>query len=669
MSDSKLEKIEKYAFCHSKLEEICLPKSLQTIGNNAFMNCSIDQIFFEPDSIIPVFSIRSFCLSNIKKICIPRSVLKISSGAFQNCIFLEEVTFEEDSQLLYIDDHAFVNTAIKTLDLPNFDVEIPASIGNDILFNKLSICQINDDNKDFSYPNCITLFVPKVVTRFSLTLRMKCENIEFEKGSLVNEIDLFPNKCLMKRIEIPPLVETLVPFQFQNCTELEKLTFSPNSQLKTVQECAFQDTKIKHIEFPRSLKSIQKKAFYINTFIESIIFESDSNLKSINENAFTFASIKKIILPSSLERIEIAAFLTCQELETVEIESPSNLQIICEYAFSESRIVSFCVPNSVTEINDHAFFKCNCLNIFLFQRNSLLRVLPKMMLASTSITYIDIPSSVLEIGDYCFSKCTQLKYVNIFEDSQLVKIGSNAFEYTAIETIFFPKTLKFIGNQAFYHCFELKNIMFADDSKLVTVGHGAFEKTLIENFEIGPNTQYVNFDAFSGTPSLTSFQIKNSRYYTTNESGMVLSEDCTKLFFIPRNLEKIIIPASIIEYEKCLFSSFCHPFEVLFETEQEVYKRIANNDRNYDSKITVIPSNVFSYSTIEKITIPNTVERIMPFAFSGCKYLKTLIFEKENEDEYIPLVIEERAFYETNLHPSFKLPKRVTSIGIGAFHY
>ena len=99
---------------------LILPKGFKTIGNEAFKNLPITEIFV-PEGIK---SLGADCLynTNIETIRIPDSVERIESGAFRKCKSLRNIKFSDKSRLKYIGDKAFDGCSVLQ------EIHIPATV-------------------------------------------------------------------------------------------------------------------------------------------------------------------------------------------------------------------------------------------------------------------------------------------------------------------------------------------------------------------------------------------------------------------------------------------------------------------------------------------------------------------------------------------------------------
>lgn len=174
------------------------------------------------------------------------------------------------------------------------------------------------------------------------------------------------------KIFIPDTVTTIGYSAFIFCLDLEEVEFGENSQLKLIDQWAFQDCRsLKSITIPASVETIAYGAFK----------NSKQELNDVwDENDFT----------------------DTYSLTTVKFADGSKLKTLGEYAFEDQKaLTSITLPEGLTTISEGAFLECFTLES------------------------INIPKSVTTIGDYAFQDCAALKSVNI--PANVETVGNYAF--------------------------------------------------------------------------------------------------------------------------------------------------------------------------------------------------------------------------------------------------
>ncbi len=109
--NSQLKTISNAAFASSHIKKVTIPKSVTTMERNmsqgaAFESAGIEELIFEEGSQLETIDNAVFSQNSISKVVIPKSVKTINSSAFyRNRI--SSLTFEEGSQLTTIGNEAF----------------------------------------------------------------------------------------------------------------------------------------------------------------------------------------------------------------------------------------------------------------------------------------------------------------------------------------------------------------------------------------------------------------------------------------------------------------------------------------------------------------------------------------------------------------------------------
>lgn len=114
--NSQLKTISNAAFASSHIKKVTIPKSVTTMERNmsqgaAFESAGIEELIFEEGSQLETIDNAVFSQNSISKVVIPKSVKTINSRAFY-LNRISSLTFEEGSQLTTIGDEAFNNNSL-----------------------------------------------------------------------------------------------------------------------------------------------------------------------------------------------------------------------------------------------------------------------------------------------------------------------------------------------------------------------------------------------------------------------------------------------------------------------------------------------------------------------------------------------------------------------------
>lgn len=189
-----------------------------------------------------------------------------------------------------------------------------------------------------------------------------------------------------------------------------------------------------------------------------------SNLKIINEHAFDHCHFNTIVIPSSVETISSKVFDSCYSLEKVEFEPHSKLKIINSYAFHQTIITSIVIPSSVIQIFEGALCECTRLTKIEFEDNPQLQIIGASAFRSTAFKSIEIPDNVVFIDISAFELCRDLKTIS-FKNSNLQKICESTFACSGIETLTIPKNVCCLENAWCYRTFNLNDVNISPENE------------------------------------------------------------------------------------------------------------------------------------------------------------------------------------------------------------
>lgn len=488
--DSQLKKISKNAFTNSTFSSIIIPPKLEFIDKkwnknpytikNVEISPSNKNFTFLEEKILVKFnqkektSILYFSLNNTTEIVIPSNVTKILNYAFQSCDELQSVTFEENSQLEEICQHAFDGcNNLSEIKLPKSVKILEKSAFSDC--DKLSNFSIENDSKlvkigenIFPYSNITEFFIPDSVEKIEEGWCQNADNlchiqistsnknfVYFDEKLLIDKINgllLFANRDIESGI-VPATVKKIGNYSFGNCEHLTSLHFEENSMLTEIGECAFYFcSALSSLEkVPSCLRIIGNSAFFGCSDVTDFEFNSDSQIEKICENAFNNCHITSLFIPESLHILEDgwcdSAFqlidITVSENNRYFIFTESKL-LLCKsdtekefdtISFASRNLESMAIPDSVHIISSRAFQDCSQL---------------------ISVSFQNSPNSKLkQIGDLAFFDCVKLKYIEPFPKS-VTFFGSYCFKGTDE-----LKCVEFLGSDIYFSefCFSTSGLV------------------------------------------------------------------------------------------------------------------------------------------------------------------------------------------------------------------
>lgn len=119
--EKNIKKIKPLMFKNSSLFEVIIPDTVESIGKQAFSNCTRLKNVLIPKSVKSIgYSAFNFCIS-LKKIFIPEKVKNIKYRTFAYCLNLEEIFLLGENKNKYLLDIAihekafFICRKLKTI--------------------------------------------------------------------------------------------------------------------------------------------------------------------------------------------------------------------------------------------------------------------------------------------------------------------------------------------------------------------------------------------------------------------------------------------------------------------------------------------------------------------------------------------------------------------------
>ena len=259
---------------------------------------------------------------------------------------------------------------------------------------------------------------------------------------------------------------------------------------------------------------------------------------------------------------------------------------------------SIYLPEGVTYIAPDAFEGCTNLkyiispnsdNYTMFVYNN------EIMVVAPAETHFVIPEGVKTVKQGVFANS---KVESIVFPESMESIGNYSFQNNkTLKSIVFNGPTR-IGKSAFYECSSLTSVTFALTT--TSMGSSVIEEMGFKNCTALSSVIFfedefysIGYQAFYGCTELKSLQLPKRGTI----SGQV---------FHSSGLTEITIPGRISLNPECL--SYCNKLKNVV----------------IEAGVTEIPDRTFQYSSLQTITLPNTIETIGENAFYGCSSLISL---------------------------------------------
>lgn len=433
-------------------------------------------------------------------------------------------------------------------------------------------------------------------------------------------------------------VTSIGDYAFEGCYdyEIQYMSITLPSSLKSIGKYAFAHTNIESIELPSGITAIEEYTFAYCRVKKDI--KMPSSIKTIGEYAFLFAEIESLELPSRLTAISAHTFERCMKLKNIKI--PSSVKTIGEYAFASSEIENIELPSGITEIKKHVFYNSYLKNITL--PASITSIDESAFQDCDGLTSITLPSSITSIGKRAFQQCENLATITL--PSSITFIEEEAFKWcTSLTSVTLLSNITSINESTFEYCISLSNITLS--SSITSIGKSAFHRCIsLKTIELPSSITSIDKCAFQECESLVSIVLPSS--VTSVSSGVF--EGCTSLTNVGLSsgltvlnagifkdcisLRDIVVPEGITKIGNCVFegctsltnvtlpSGLTHIYEGVF------HQCTSLTDITLPESVVRIDDAVFWECTSLKIIIlPDTLKYIGDGAFSGCTNLNNII--------------------------------------------
>ena len=564
-----------------------------------------------------------------------------------------------------------INTEPEIADTYSGTLTIPATLGG------YPLASIVDDA--LAFLPLVTAFVADETSEYFTSDE---NGVLFNKNKTV--ILQYPQASTAKVYAVPDSVKTISPYAFAFNTSLEQVTFSENSSLTLISSDAFKKcTSLKSFSVPDKVTKIGIFAFYECTSLESVTFGENSRLDRIENGAFIYCeSLKEFVAPQSLTHIGGQALAHCSSLTSVEFSADSKLTEIEGRAFENSDgLTEIYLPASVSVLGKTLFMSCDnieavnvdeanavysSVNGVLFDKaQTVLLEYPHkktdsdytvpdgvhtintaVFSGNEYLVNVSLPDSIKTIGESAFEACENLTTVTASESIKLETLGDFAFrDCTGLVSVRLGSSLKSIGTRAFYNCYLLENIGLGEDNKLETIGDSAFSDCRnLKEIHLPDSLTHIGQWAFNCCKSLTEINIPSQLesislavfYGCSNLTGdIVIPDGITEIrlyaFKGCSKITSLTVPASVTTIGAEAFMG-CYRLKSINFAENSKMETVNNGAFNYCTSlteitlpetVTYIGSTAFAdCEKLEKISIPDTVERIGDSAFTNTAHFK-----------------------------------------------
>ena len=577
---------------------VTLPKTLQTIGINAFVNARISSLTVNGSSTLDLdgenFKVRYTDVEKpLKTLTINgvRSVKGFDSQSGMTSLSISNV--EEISASTFSRCSALTNVAISTTG--------STTIGN----NAFEYC--------FGMTN---LSLTEGITSIGSGAFYDCSGLT--SVSIPNTVtsinqDTFNNCYNLSSVTLPNNLTSIGDKAFYDCSGLTSVSI-PNT-VTSIGDRAFQDCiSLSSVTLPSSITSLNKRVFYNCTSLRTLTIPD--SVISIGDYAFEFSGLMNVEIPSSVLTIGENAFSSCNRLALLKMKRTTPPTIASNTFRNSSGFIV--VPQESLEIykaaenwslfadriiGDNMNIKVMLVS-YDSSSNKYVDCNGNSTLAKSEIggsshypVYATVGNCVTEIGEGAFSGIgTSLYEVTI--PSNVTTIGKEAFKGCRLQKVSGCEGLVEIGESAFYVDSSYPDTFTSITlpNTLRTIGASAFRNTRLKSIVIPTGVTVINDSVFYES------KIENISLGNITSIG-------NYSFFRCKNLTSITIPNTVISIGDNAFGYCSNLIEFT----------VSNSVKN-------IGSYTFAgcYS-LTSITLGNSVETIGEMSFYSCSALTTVV--------------------------------------------
>ena len=489
--------------------------------------------------------LRDYINMNLQEITIPKNVKNIGMAAFMMCIGLENVVFEDNSNLTSIGEMSFgACSSLKTINL--------------------EVTNLKELMGTFSYCSSLTsITIPNTVTSIGNSAFSGCSSLtSITIPDSVTSIGsgAFSGCSSLTSITIPDNVTSIGSYAFRNCIGLTSITFEDMTGLASIGSSIFDGCdNVKELIIQSGV--VKYLGFSVLNNLTTVTL--GDGVTSIGYAAFSgCSSLTSITIPDRVTSIGEYAFSGCSSLTSITI--PDSVTSIGDCAFRGCRsLTSITIPDSVTSIVGSAFEYCyklvevydltgpEGLNItagstdngyvgyyadyvytdkdtdlvqkavgdYTFYYNNGVMYLLSYTGNEKELTLLSIDEvnkatgfdcDTYEIYEYAF--CENRNIASVIIPNCVTSIGEWAFSScSSLTSITIPDSVTSIGSEAFEYCSSLESVDFGEGSQLTSIGYRVFYRcTSLTSITIPESVTSIGYSAFESCSSLTSITIPDS---------------------------------------------------------------------------------------------------------------------------------------------------------------
>lgn len=383
-------------------------------------------------------------------------------------------------------------------------------------------------------------------------------------------------------------------------------------------ERVFEKKNVTYVKVPDSVTSLQYMSFYFAKNLKKVSLSK--NIKRIPNFCFEgCAKLESIKLPKKITGIGSCAFAGCKKLKKITI--PEGVTSLGYQSFVRCTALTEVKMNShIKKIDGEAFYGCNNL-------------------VSVGDVTLD------EVSYSAFRDCKKLES-KIILSNKCTKVGSSAFANCLKADIVIPENVKEIENFAFLNCKKLTSIVIPADFKKIGVYElGEFDPDYPdfddEHTGFMRNRIGKNFDmcAYAGCSNVSRIEVKDTSGALIEENGILYNKDKTAVLYVVPTYKGTLDFLKKVDTIGYYAMSGLNQASIIIpdnikEIREGAFYGAKCSQINWNKNVKRICRDVFSYSEITSLVVPEGVEELEEDAIANCKKCKTVSLPKSLKEMY-----------------------------------
>ena len=593
----------------TSLEEVVLPKSLKTIDQNAFKDCS---------------SLKKLSVGKSGGENVLDTVETINAGAFNGCSSLETLTLKNVAKIDSSDTNRTFGGCMSLKKVSVTGVTTTDNTGKTTLSTTIGTSAFKD-NKALKEINLDTI---KTVSQEAFRGCGVADDGTDPATLTLNNVNaigaLAFYGCGFKAVQIP-----------------RQLTSVATGKINGVEYGPFAGGKLETVSFGTLINTIPDNLCMNTTSLQKIDLQSvKASLRTIGKNAFKgCTSVEEVTIPKGILTVSNSAFEGCSGLTDVTIAAKT--------------------------INAKAFAECTNLKAVKMEEG--VTTIQGMAFANTQISAVTIPSTLTTAGttkDGTIEK-------GPFAGTMIATVHGQTEDSTEAQegAIILPETKK-IPDNLFLGCTSIIDVQIPET--VTEIGQKAFkDASSVENVTFAVNTETgkvkgvekIGISAFDGCSSLRELVLPET--VTEVLQGAFANEGA----LVKADMSRA---ASLKKWEKESFKDDTALAEVVLPTAGGITAipdgafagctSLTGEKLKIPKNIVTITANAFKESGLKKLYIPNQVTTIGASAFEACKNLEDVHISNNIS------IISQSTFKNCEKLEKIEIPVKVEKIGTNAFY-